>query len=311
MIRIKLIIFCNLKALTIYLSEVSGSTEIRKLHHLVLGNHGSEWSGLLNMSCAHAHMSLNSRYRIAEIIQISYEMCLANNSLTEPSNVSANRTLLLNSIASAKTASINHKSGYTVGVLDGDINKISAVLVKNVKKDSNISNSYIAKALGRTERTIKNWENTTEPSFLDLCYLYYILEKPIWPYIRNALYSAEPINLSEQDKLLQKELIEYFQKAEISETRKMCYLIFGGHGSNWSSLLEMMFEHSCTSLFQRVISARSVLIGYQMDQSHEELNGLDHIFPDISVLENCIKLGTYAAKNGLNSYTDLDKNAVL
>lgn len=48
-----------------------------------------------------------------------------------------------------------------------------------------------------------------------------------------------------------------------------------------------------------------------MDQSHEELNGLDHIFPDISVLENCIKLGTYAAKNGLNSYTDLDKNAVL
>ena len=48
-----------------YFSEVAGPLEIQKLHYLIFGKHGSAWSGLLDMACAHTHTSLSSRYRVA------------------------------------------------------------------------------------------------------------------------------------------------------------------------------------------------------------------------------------------------------
>ena len=64
----------------------------------------------------------------------------------------------------------------------------------------------------------------------------------------------------------------------------------------------MMFEHACSPLAQRVISARSVLIGYQLEQSNRQLLKPDYIMPDIENLNRCIALGTEAAKKGLPVY---------
>ena len=63
-----------------------------------------------------------------------------------------------------------------------------------------------------------------------------------------------------------------------------------------------MFEHVCSPLAQRVISARSVLIGYQLDQRSQQLLETNHTMPDIDNLNRCIDLGTEAAKKGLPAY---------
>ena len=94
----------------------------------------------------------------------------------------------------------------------------------------------------------------------------------------------------------------YLSSTGSAELRKMFYLVAGTNGSNWLAVLEMMLEHICSPLAQRVISARSVLIGYQLEQGNRQLLETDHIMPDIENLNRCIALGTEAAKKGLPAY---------
>ena len=106
----------------------------------------------------------------------------------------------------------------------------------------------------------------------------------------------------EGDEKRREEVVTYLSSTGSAELRKIFYLVAGMHGSNWLAVLEMMFEHVCSPLAQRVISARSVLIGYQLEQENQQLLKTDHIMPDIENLNRCIVLGTEATKKGLPAY---------
>ena len=282
-----------------YFAKVAGPKEIQKLHYLIFGKHGSEWSGLLDMACAHIHTSLNSRYRVAEIIQVSYEMSAANGLALKPPEIEADRPLLLSAIAAAKEASVScARNGYAIGQSHADT---SALLAK-ARMDSGATQRELAKALGKTLHTIQKWETNYDPSFLDVCTWFHVLNMPAWTYIHCMLYPTECLTFLEGDEKRRAEVIDYLSSNSSTELRKMFYLIIGMHGSNWLAVLEMMFEHICSPLAQRVISARSVLIGYQLEQGNRQLLETDHIMPDIENLNRCIALGTEAAKEGLTAY---------
>lgn len=286
-----------------YFSRVAGPVEIQKFHYLIFGDHGSEWSGLLDMVCAHIHTSLNSRYRVAEIIQVSYEMSAANGLTRKPAEIEASRPLLLSAIAAAKEVSASPaKSGYVIGQNRADT---SALLAK-ARIDSGATQKELAKALGKTQHTIHKWETEYNPSFLELCNWFRVLNMPAWTYIHCMLYPMEKQTFLEGDEIRRGEVVAYLTAAGSQELRKMFYLVTGMHGSNWLAVLEMMFEHVCSPLAQRVISARSVLIGYQMEQRTQQLLDTNHIMPDIENLNRCIALGTEAAKKGLASYKDIN-----
>lgn len=282
-----------------YFANVAGPKEIQKLHYLIFGKHGSEWSGLLDMACAHTHTSLNSRYRVAEIIQVSYEMSAANGLALKPPEIEADRPLLLSAIAAAKEASVSfNKNGYTIVQSNTDI---SALLAK-ARMDSGATQKELAKALGKTVHTIQKWETNYDPPFLDLCTWFRVLNMPAWTYIHCMLYPTERLTFLEGDEKCRQEVVDYFSSASSADLRKMFYLVAGTHGSNWLAVLEMMFEHICSPLAQRVISARSVLIGYQLEMGNRQLLKTEHIMPDIENLNRCIALGTEAAKKGLPAY---------
>ena len=282
-----------------YFAKVAGPKEIQKLHYLMFGKHGSEWSGLLDMACAHTHTSLSSRYRVAEIIQVSYEMSAANGLALRPPEIEADRPLLLSAIAAAKETSVSSgKNGSAIGQSHADT---SALLAK-ARMDSGATQKELAKALGKTLHTIQKWETTYNPSFLEVCTWFRVLNMPAWTYIHCMLYPTENLTLLEGDEKRREEVITYLSSNSSTELRKMFYLIIGMHGSNWLAVLEMMFEHICSPLAQRVISARSVLIGYQLEQKNQQLLKTDHIMPDIENLNRCIALGTEAAKKGLPAY---------
>lgn len=287
------------KAGEFYFSKIAGPVEIQKLHYLIFGEHGSDWSGLLDMACAHVHTSLNSRYRVAEIIQVSYDMSAANGRALRPAGIEANRPLLLSAITAAKEASVSPwKKGYVIGQSNADT---SALLAK-ARIDSGATQKELAKALGKTQHTIHKWETDYNPSFLDLCTWFRVLDMPAWTYIHCTLYPTEKLNFLEGDEMRRRELVAYLSASGSAELRKLFYLVAGMHGSNWLAVLEMMFEHVCSPLAQRVISARSVLIGYQLDQRSQQLLETNHTMPDIDNLNRCIDLGTEAAKKGLPAY---------
>ena len=282
-----------------YFAKVAGPKEIQKLHYLIFGKHGSEWSGLLDMACAHIHTSLNSRYRVAEIIQVSYEMSAANGLALKPPEIEANRPLLLSAIAAAKEASVfSAKNGYAICFSNTD----TSAMLARARMDSGATQEELAKALGKTQQTIQKWETNYNPSFLDVCTWFRVLNMPAWTYIHCMLYPAERLTFLEGDEKRRREVVDHLASAGSAELRKLFYLVAGTHGSNWLAVLEMMFEHICSPLAQRVISARYVLIGYQLEKGNRQLLETDHIMPDIENLNRCIALGTEAAKKGLPAY---------
>ena len=287
------------EACRFYFANVAGPKEIQKLHYLIFGKHGSEWSGLLDMACAHTHTSLNSRYRVAEIIQVSYEMSAANGLTQKPPGIEADRPLLLSAIAAAKETSVSsNKNGYTIGQSHAD----TSAMLARARMDSGATQEELAKALGKTLHTIQKWETNYDPSFLDVCTWFRVLNMPAWTYIHCMLYPTERLTFLEGDEKRREEVVTYLSSTGSAELRKTFYLVAGMHGSNWLAVLEMMFEHVCSPLAQRVISARSVLIGYQLEQENQQLLKTDHIMPDIENLNRCIVLGSEATKKGLPAY---------
>lgn len=291
------------RALSVYFSEIAGQLEIQKLHFLVFNDFGGEWSGLLDMFCAHSQMSLKSRCRMAEMIQIAYELSRANNNARILSDFEVNRVFLLDAIEAAKKASLIHKDGYIITNMDMNFSEVASSILRRSRVDSGVSQLYMAKAMGKSERTIQNWESTSEPTFLEICLWCRILDKKVWDYLRNAIDPSEPFGTNENDRHLRNDLTAHFNAADSKELRKLAYLILGKYGSYWNAVLEMMVEHVCTPLYQRIMTARSMLISYELDSNDTTARCTEvHIRPDLDNLKECIELATEAAKVGHNTY---------
>lgn len=292
-------------ALMTYLEQVAGPTEIKKIHYLVLGGHGSEWGALLDMACAHEHTSLKSRYRSSEIIQASYDISRGYADLDAVPNIDeeADRSLLKNAIRAVWAAQAAGKNGYTLADIFNKDDKIVSGILSQARQDAGVSKKDLAKALGKTERTIQNWESGFDPSFLDICMWFHAIGKSAWAYIQCSIYNHDVHCQDEYAKACRQEVLKYFAAAEISEVRKFSYIIMGEHGSNWLATLEALFEHVCTPLAQRVISARNILINYSVDEQHGEIVATGNIKPDMDNLRRCIELGTEAAKAGETVYS--------
>ena len=175
------------------------------------------------------------------------------------------------------------------------------MLIKS-RTDADVSQKDIAKALGKSIRTIQNWEKYSTLTFLDLCRWFHVINRQMWPYLREGLYNLDNFEYDEIDEAYKNELIKYFKKSSSDEIRKICHLILGNYGSNWISILEMLFLHISSPLYQRVISARTVLIGYELDLNDGRINQKENIAPDIKNLTRCIEEGTKAVKKGLTKY---------
>ena len=176
-----------------------------------------------------------------------------------------------------------------IGFHDLPISEISSTVLKTSRTDSNISTQYIAKALHKSERTIQNWESVIEPSFLDLCMWFSVVDKNIWFYLRNALNPSEPRTISGDSVKLREELINHFCSTSSSELHMIAYLILGEHGSYWNAVLEMMLEHVCLPLSSKVLIDRSIITGYEMDMNDSMVHCSANIMPDADHLEKMLE----------------------
>ena len=102
------------KALCTYYTKIANAEELRKMNYILFGDHGSDWSGVLDMACAHLHTRVESRIKVAEIIQISYEMSAHSSSVHTDKDVSDNTKLLRDAINAAARSLEQGKNSYTI-----------------------------------------------------------------------------------------------------------------------------------------------------------------------------------------------------
>ena len=289
-------------AIAFYLSNLACPEEVAKLHYLVYGGHGSSWLGLLDMGLAYVNASLDSRVRIRETILTSYSLYEASGRLQTPPGLSVNRTV----IEAEKVAAQNAVAGHPHGDIISPVTLLqkenySTILVRS-RLDAGVTQREMAKAMGKTERTIQNWESDCSPTFLELRQWFYVLDISPWPYIRPFLYPSEDDYCSCPNSLEQRSLIQYVQTCPEDELKRFAYLIGGSHDSEWYSILEMLFVHVCEPLSQRIISARSILLGYTLDSMSEKVQDPLRVQPDLENLNACIDRGIEAAMNHKSGY---------
>lgn len=289
-------------ALAYYLANLASPEEVAKLHYLMYGGHGSSWLGLLDMGLAHVNASLDSRVRIRETIMTSYSLCEASGRLQTPPGLSVNRAVIESVKVAAQDAVAGHLQGDTITpVTLQQKENYSTILVRS-RMDAGVTQREMAKAMGKTERTIQNWESNCSPTFLELRQWFYVLDISPWPYIRPFLYPSEDACCSCPNTLEKRSLIQYIQTCPEDELKRFAYLIGGSHGSEWYAVLEMLFVHVCEPLPQRIISARSILLGYTLDSKSGKIRDPLCVQPDLANLNACIDRGIEAAMNHKSGY---------
>lgn len=102
------------EALILYLKEVAGIDEIRKLSYSIFGQTGSVWSCQLDMLTAHNHTSLKSRLLAAQFIVNSYEMEKARGELICTDDIMPDEEKLRTAILNCKNSVSEGKSRYTI-----------------------------------------------------------------------------------------------------------------------------------------------------------------------------------------------------
>lgn len=272
-------------AISLYLGEIAGELEIKRLYHIVFHSSDKAWSDLLELFCAYAHLTLLKRHHIVEMNSMAYEIASANNTAKAFPFADPQHILVAEAIRSAKKSALNNSSGYMIGFYDLSVTDVTAAILKNSRTDSDISQKYMAKAIHKSERTIQNWETNIQPSFLELNTWFDVLGKNIWFYLRNALNPYEDIGISKDSAQLRSELVRHFSSASSHELRMISYLIFGEYGSYWNAVLEMMFEHISLPMNMRVLIVRSIVTGYEADINSSTLQCSSHILPELSSLE--------------------------
>lgn len=168
------------------------------------------------------------------------------------------------------------------------------------------SQEFLALGLGVSKKTIQNWEKgISSPDLFQGYEWFRILGMNPFPHYLSFLYPnlVDQISPTDEDKKIEKLLIELIKSFSVGEKRELYYIMAGKHGSSWFGLLQMMTAHCHTSLQSRVIAANVILNNYEMEESANKLVNMDQIAPDLKILSSAIEQGKTAAQKKEQGYT--------
>lgn len=167
---------------------------------------------------------------------------------------------------------------------------------------------YMAKAMGKSIGTIRNWESGyATPNLIDTLQWFEILGLNALRYFLDFVYPDVYSGLKKDvdDEKIEEALIHYTKNvASPEEKRKMAYCIFGETGSSWKAQVDMITAHNHTSVRTRVNVAQIVYDSYQMEKARGELVGVENIMPNEDNLKKAIGLGKQAVIDGKEGYTN-------
>ncbi len=172
------------------------------------------------------------------------------------------------------------------------------------RQDGNKTQEFMAQALGVSRNTIKNWERGTSfPNAFQEELWFEALGLNIDPY----KFAYQYPELTDKEYKYSKEFVEkLFWKLPNFFTEKdrrdLCFLVYGEHGSDWHSVLQMITAHLQCPMSYRTIHANTITNNYELSERRGELSCPDNVKPNMDLLKESIKKGTDAAVNNQRGY---------
>lgn len=175
-----------------------------------------------------------------------------------------------------------------------------------VRKNAGLSQMDLAKALGKSVGTIKNWENGLgAPDFpallewFDRCGV--DAEKCLMAIYDPNKY--ERIYHPKKDSETLSALQEYLKREDAKYLKRLYYNIFCDTGSDWHAQLDMLTALNKLPLEDRITSAQAYLDKYLIRKSRGEVE-VSHVEPDLNRLKNAIESAKDSVYKGKNSYSE-------
>lgn len=175
-----------------------------------------------------------------------------------------------------------------------------------VRKNAGLSQMDLAKALGKSVGTIKNWENGLgAPDFpallewFDRCGV--DAEKCLMAIYDPNKY--ERIYHPKKDSETLSALQEYLKREDAKYLKRLYYNIFCDTGSDWHAQLDMLTALNKLPLEDRITSAQAYLDKYLIRKSRGEVEA-SHVEPDLNRLKNAIESAKNSVYKGKNSYSE-------
>lgn len=164
-----------------------------------------------------------------------------------------------------------------------DIDRLSDVLVCT-RKMANLTQANVAKALGKSIGTIKNWENgfgapdfPTLLEWLDICNA--DVEKCLMMIYAPDKYNRTYTPTTDNDTL--SAIKGYLDREDSEYLNRLHYSIFSSAAADWHAQLDMMTVFNNLPSIGRIIPIRACLDSYLICNAKSEV--------DISQIQPCLE----------------------
>lgn len=180
-----------------------------------------------------------------------------------------------------------------------------AQMLANARYDKGYSQEYMAKALGKTKKTIHNWETGKSfPNSFEMCDWFYVLGKNPTPYFLEFCNEEIMYRISgtDDDKRIMTALSELVPKLPPNYSRALMYLLYGSWNGDPESLLQMMLAYAHLPLHYRTIIATTICDVYELSEMHGSLKDTEHIMPNMDLLRKAVENAKEAVVRGVDGY---------
>lgn len=176
----------------------------------------------------------------------------------------------------------------------------------SARKKAGLSQADLAKTLGKSVGTIKNWESGLGAPdlpallrWLDKCevdieeYLMMIYD----PDKHDRFYAAK------EDSAILTALKEYLDHEDPEYLKRLHYNIFGDTGSDWHAQIDMLTTLNKLPLEDRITSAQAYLDNYLIRKARGEVEA-PHVEPDLNRFKSAIESARESVYRGKDSYSE-------
>lgn len=181
-----------------------------------------------------------------------------------------------------------------------------AIELSKARTKAGLSQQDMAKAMGKSIATIRNWENGYgSPDFpyilkwADLCgeNIIQFLIRIINPKAADGLKSSDT-----QEEL---ESIDFYwrQVATKHMIDEFAYIMTGATGSDWVAQLEMITAYNHCPLRSRINIANEIITNFKLAEAAGTMIEKDKIMPNINLLEHATQEAFEAVLQGKENYT--------
>ena len=184
-----------------------------------------------------------------------------------------------------------------------EINSKIADILKQSRYKVGFSQEYMAKKLGKTQKTISNWENgTTALDVIQFYQWFNVLCLPPHPYILSLLYPDVDSSKFDDDSEMDKALSKLAQDLPAHEKKKLLFILEAKHGSSPVSVIDMMVANLQTPLRDRMGVCQTILSNYEIAESLDMLTDKKAVRPSVKHLKSALESAIAAVIKKQNSY---------